>query len=49
MYQVISKYIEIDNVPHIMEMINCLDSDVLIDQDGRKEIIKKIAGIDEEI
>ena len=49
MYQVISKYIEIDNVPHIMEMINCLDSDALIDQDGRKEIIKKIAGIDEEI
>ena len=49
MYQVISKYIEIDNVPHIMEMINCLDSDALIDQDGRKEIIKKIAGIDKEI
>lgn len=49
MYQVISRYIEIDNVPHIIEMINCLDSDTLIDSDGRKELIGKIAGFDKEI
>lgn len=49
MYQVISRYIEIDNVPHIIEMINCLDSDTLIDSDGRKELIGKIAGYDKEI
>ena len=48
-YQVISRYIEIDNVPHIIEMINCLDSDTLIDSDGRKELIGKIAGFDKEI
>lgn len=49
MYQVVSRYIEIDNVPHIIEMINCLDSDTLIDSDGRKELIGKIAGFDKEI
>lgn len=49
MYQVISRYIEIDNVPHIIEMINCLDSDTLIDSDGRKELIGKIVGYDKEI
>lgn len=49
MYQVISRYIEIDNVPHIIEMINCLYSDTLIDSDGRKELIGKIAGFDKEI
>ena len=30
-------------------MINCLDSDTLIDSDGRKELIGKIAGYDKEI
>ena len=30
-------------------MINCLDSDTLIDSDGRKELIGKIAGFDKEI
>ena len=49
MYQVISRYIEIDKMPHIIEMINCLDSDTLIDSDGRKELIGKIAGYDKEI
>ena len=36
-------------MPHIIEMINCLDSDTLIDSDGRKELIGKIAGFDKEI
>ena len=48
-YQVISKYIEIDGTPYIMEMINILDDDVLIDSDGREELIKKLTGYNKEL
>lgn len=48
-YQVISKYIEIDGTPYIMEMINVLDDDVLIDSDGREELIKKLTGYNKEL
>lgn len=48
-YQVISRYIEIDGTPYIMEMINALDDDALIDSDGCEELIKKLTGYNKEL
>lgn len=48
-YQVIAKRIEIDGKTYVMEMINCLDNDTLVDENGRKALIKKITGYDKEI
>ena len=39
-YQIIAKYLEIDGVPCVMEMIHRLDNENLIDNDGRR-----IAGV----
>ena len=48
-YQVISKYLEIDDKPYVMEMINQLDEDILIDSDEREELIKKLTGYNKEL
>ena len=34
-YQVISKYVEIDGKPYVMELINAMKSDAIMDDDGR--------------
>ncbi len=36
-YQVISKYIEIDGKPYVIELINAMKSDAIMDDDGRTE------------
>ena len=43
MYQVIAKYLEVDGVPCVMEMISCLDGDTLLDAEGREALVKKFA------
>ena len=48
-YQVISKYIEIDGKPYVMEMINAMKSDALMDEDGRTELIKQLSGYNREL
>lgn len=48
-YQVIAKHVEIDGKTYVMEMINCLDNDTLVDENGRKALIKEITGYDKEI
>ena len=35
-YQIIAKYLEIDGVPCVMEMVHRLDNENLIDNDGRR-------------
>lgn len=49
MYQVIARYVEIDGKPCVMEMVSCLDNDSLLDENGREELMKKLAGYDEEL
>lgn len=48
-YQVISKYIEIDGVPYVMEMINLLDEDSLTDPSGQEKLIKRLSGYKKEL
>ena len=48
-YQVISKYIEIDGKPYVMELINAMKSDAIMDDDGRTELIKQLSGYNREL
>ena len=41
-YQVISKYVEIDGKPYVMELINQMNADAVMDEDGRNELIKQL-------
>ena len=43
MHQVIAKYLEVDGVPCVMEMISCLDDDTLLDAEGREIFVKEFA------
>ena len=48
-YQVISKYIEIDGKPYVMELINAMHSDAVMDEEGRDELIKQLSGYNREL
>ena len=48
-YQVISKYIEIDGKPYVIELINAMKSDAIMDDDGRTELIKQLSGYNREL
>ena len=48
-YQVISKYVEIDGKPYVMELINVMNSDTVMDEDGRNELIKQLSGYNREL
>ena len=49
LYQVIAKYVEIDGKAYIMEMINCLDDDIMLDSEGRDRLLRKLSGYDDEL
>ena len=49
LYQVVAKYVEIDGKAYIMEMINCLDDDVMLDSEGRDRLLRKLSGYDDEL
>lgn len=40
----ISRYIEIDGKPYVMELVSQLDENSLVDADGRNRLLKKLAG-----
>lgn len=48
-YQVISKYIEIDGTPYVLELISAVKSDMLMDEDGRTELVKQLSGYNREL
>lgn len=48
-YQVISKYVEIDGKPYAMEMINRLDREVLVDDDGKNRLLSEISGYNDKL
>ena len=47
LYQVIAKYMEIDGREYVMEMINCLDDELILDPQGQKPSAEKISGYQE--
>ena len=48
-YQVISRYVEIDGVPLVMELVRELDEDTLIDADGREKLVGKMVQYDDKL
>ena len=48
-YQVISRYVEIDGVPQVMELVRELDEDTLIDADGREKLVGKMVQYDDKL
>lgn len=43
-YQVIAIYLEIDEEPYVMEMINSLESDDIIDSEDRENLLAELSG-----
>lgn len=48
-FQVVSRYIEIEGIPYVVELVNKLDGDILINEDGRDEMLKKLIRYDREL
>ena len=48
-YQVIAKYVEIDEKAYVMELINCLDDEVMLDSEGRDRLLRKLSGYDDKL
>ncbi len=48
-YQVISKYIEVDGLPCVVEMLEPLDEETLMDSDGREKLMKRLSGYDDKL
>lgn len=48
-YQVISKYVLIDDEPCVIEMINKLDREVLVDDDGKNRLLNEISGYNDKL
>ena len=48
-FQVISRYVEIDGKPYVMEMIQNLDESIQIDQEGYEKLISKLSGYNEKL
>lgn len=48
-YQVTSRYVEIDGVPQVMELVKCLDDDSLVDSGNREKLIHKLTSYDEKL
>lgn len=48
-FQMISRYVEIDGRPYVMEMIQNLDESIQIDQEGYDKLISKLSGYNEKL
>lgn len=48
-FQVVSRYIEIEGIPYVVELVNKLDGDILINEDGRDEMLKELIRYDREL
>ena len=48
-FQVVSRYIEIEGIPYVVELVNKLDGDILINEDGRDEMLKNLIRYDREL
>lgn len=48
-YQVISKYTEVDGKPCVVEMLEPLDEETLMDSAGREKLMKRLSGYDDKL
>ena len=49
LYQVFSKYVEIEGVPYVIEMLKTLDMETLIDKNESDKLVSQIFGFDEKV
>ena len=48
-YEVTSRYVEIDGKPYVMELIKKLDDDFMIDMEDRERFVEKLNGYNEKL
>ena len=48
-FQIVSRSIEIEGIPYVVELVNKLVGDILINEDGRDEMLKKLIRYDREL
>ena len=48
-YQVVSRYVEIDGVPYVMELVKRMSEETLLDPEGRKKLVSKLAGYNDKL
>lgn len=48
-YQVISKYVEVEDRPCVIEMLEPLDEETLMDSAGREKLMKRLSGYDDKL
>lgn len=48
-YQVISRYVEIDGEPQVMELVRKMDEDMLLDAEGREKLVGKLIQYDDKL
>lgn len=48
-YQVISRYVEIDGKPYVMELVKKMYEETFLDADGRRKLAGKLAGYNDEL
>ena len=49
MFQVFSKYVQIDGKDYVMEMVKALDEDTILDAEGRKKLSYKLEGYNDKL
>ena len=48
-YQVLSRYVEVDGAPYVMELIKKMDEETLLDMDGRRKLAVKLSEYNDKI
>ena len=49
MFQVFSRYVQIDGKDYVMEMVKALDEDTILDTEGRKKLSYKLEGYNDKL
>ena len=48
-FQVFSRYVEIDGVPYVMEMVKNLDESILVDPEGYEKLLSRLEGYNDKL
>ena len=49
LYEVTARYLEIDGVPCVIELVNQIEEDALLDSEGRRLMMRRLTGFDEKL
>lgn len=48
-FQVFSRYVEIDGIPYVMEMVKSLDESIVVDPEGYEKLVSKLSGYSDKL